>query len=389
MNTYWNETHFHSPDEQVWKNVDEVIDAIDHDFTSEHHDSNSDSDNARTNAFVTTDLVSDPHSDSRSERDISFFFSVVRRRIGIPLSEKSSLAERWSLERSQKNWLAKLQERLHAIHSANRESWSEIQDFFQSLQSTIEILSQRMIPAPVHRNATAPKEQIYQPRRRALEPADLPAFPSLFCTAIDPEAQPYVISGLAPGIPHHFSMICVQDNSVQYKQIITASEDGNLEIDIAGILIALRNQREGFSELVWFLSDESKENAWTSGLVWLESRATRKLATDTVRALMDNKVKNRPDSCIDALFEINLLSTREYYMAAYEQARQGLLFLPRQYREENSVPFKESLWLFINHLVDRMLTRLEKAEPVFHQTKPNWNAVNSLRVLKNRLKEWE
>ncbi|MBN2325899.1 MAG: hypothetical protein JXR73_02005, partial [Candidatus Omnitrophica bacterium] len=233
------------------------------------------------------------------------------------------------------------------------------------------------------------QEQIYQPRRRAIEPADLPAFPALFCTAVDPSAKPFPVSGLAPEEPHRFSLTSIQNPSLKHEETITADEKGQVEIDLAAILTALQKQDGAFHEFVWFLREEKEGGAWTSGLVWLESKATQKLAADAVRILMESEDKERADACIDALFEINLLSTREYFMKAYEDARQGLLFLPRQYREENSAPFKESLWLFINHLMDKIIARLEKAKPVFLQVQPNWNALESLRLLKERLKEWE
>lgn len=373
MNELNHSLHSPMPAAQEWRRIDELIESI-------ADSAIGDSSESLANTFAEIPV---------SDRDRSLFHALIRRSENAFRSESFSLVERWTIEYQQSNWLAKLKERMQELHTTHRHIWTEVHEFFESLQSTIDILSQRMIPAPAYRNAIAVKDQIYQPRRRALEPADLPAFHSLFCTAIDPESQPFTISGLAAGVAHRFTLICVQDSSLRREEIVHVSEQGQVTIHLSSALNSLQERREGFSEFVWFLSEEKEEGGWTSGLVWLESKATRKLANDTARILMESEEKNRADSCIDALFGINLLSTREYYMEAYEEARQGLLFLPRQYREENSVPFKESLWLFISHLVDKILARLEKAEPVFLQIKPDWNAVSSLRILRERLKEWE
>lgn len=373
MNNLNHPLHSFPPTPQEWKLVDELVESIESDLSVDSLET----------------LVFPRECASIDGRDYSRFLDATRLYRGFFRSEKSSLMERWAIERSQMNWLALLKERLRSLHSIHQRAQMEASAFFESLQTTIDILSQRMAPAPAHRNALAAKDQIYQPRRRALEPADLPAFHSLFCTAIDPDSKPFTISGLAAGRAHHFSLICVQDPSVTRDEIVHATDQGQVEISVAAALNDLQKRRGEFSEFVWFLSEEKPDGAWTSGLVWLESKATRKLANDSLRILMENEEKQRPESCIDALFGINLLSTREFFMEAYEEARQGLLFLPRQRREENSVPFKESLWLFINHLVDKVVARLEKAEPVFRAVKPDWNAVNSLRSFKERLKEWE
>ncbi len=356
-----------------WKLADELIESIIHDKDMEK-----------------PDAAPGINQDSMPDQDrVSFFSAIQRDYKSVYQKNTISLVERWSAEHIQINWLAKLKNKLNTIRAANKEAWGELQAYFEALQSTVDVLSTRMIPAPVHRSAVASQQELYQPRRRAIEPADLPAFSPLFCTAIDPDAEPFVISGLAPEVEHRLTLVCVQKPSVKHEETISASSNGTVQIDLAKTMMTLQDEQGEFCEFTWFLTETSGNDAWASGLVWLESKATRRLANDAVRILMENDNKESEDTCIDSLFEINLLATRESYMEAYEQTRQGLLFMPRQNREENSAPFKESLWLFLNHLIDKIVDRMEKAEPVFKSIKPDWNAVNSLKTLKERLTEWE
>jgi len=374
MNELKRPTHSYWPDERDWSAADDLIRAIANEAVLSNH----------------------PIPDERLEsfpaesRDRQTLFSAIRGNIQPRQTGRLSLVERWDIEQSQIHWMTALNARLNAIRSVPAEIWNNVQPFFASMQETIDVLSQRMIPAPVHRGPAAVREQIYQPRRRALEPADLPALPALFCTALDPDADPLDVSGLARGVSHRLTLVCVQNPSLRHEETLPASEDGSMKLDLPHGIASLQKQGNDFCEFVWFLSEEAPNGSWTSGLVWLESKATRKLAADAVRLLRESAEKDRSDaSCIDALFEINLLSTREFYTRAYEMAREGLLFMPRARRQENSAPFKESLWLFVNHLVDKILARLEKAEPVFRSIQRDWNAVASLRRLKDRLKEWE
>jgi hypothetical protein len=356
-----------------WQLADQLIESIIHDKDMENPDAAQ-----RINQGAMPD----------QDRE-SFFSAIQRDYKSVYRKDALSLVERWSAEHIQINWLAKLKNKLNTVRAANKEAWGELQAYFEALQSTVDILSTRMIPAPVHRSAVASQQELYQPRRRAIEPADLPAFSPLFCTAIDPDAEPFIISGLAPEVEHRLTLVCIQKPSIKHEETIGASGNGTVQIDLAKTMITLQDNLGDFCEFTWFLTEKSGNGAWASGMVWLESKATRRLANEAVRMLVKKETKESEDSCIDSLFEINLLATRETYMEAYEQARQGLLFMPRQQREENSVPFKESLWLFLNHLIDKIVDRMEKAEPVFQSIKPDWNAVNSLKTLKERLTEWE
>ncbi|MGC9330083.1 MAG: hypothetical protein ACP5I1_20775, partial [Candidatus Hinthialibacter sp.] len=359
MNVSMNSNHSNIPNEQEWRQIDQLIQSISEDQELDEPES-------------PVDLMIDY---PQGEKDRAIFDAVLKKFSRRYSFRMSSMVERWAIQQSQVNWLAVLQKRLDDIRRSHRQAWGEMQAFFGLLGDTIEVMTQRMTPALAHRGAAAVKEHIYQPRRRALEPADLPAFPALFCTAVDPTAKPFLISGLTPNELHRFTLIRLQDPSVKQETPLSADDKGQVEIDLAASLVALQKQNDVFHEYVWFLREEKEGGAWTSGLVWLESNATRKLAADAVRVLMENEDKNSADARIDALFEINLLATREYYMKAYEEARQGLLFLPRQYREENSAPFKESLWLLINHLMDKIIAKMEKAKPVILEIQPTWNAL--------------
>ncbi len=107
------------------------------------------------------------------------------------------------------------------------------------------------------------------------------------------------------------------------------------------------------------------------------------------RILADVAGGEHEDTDIETLIEINLFIAREFFMKAYERTRNGLLFLPKLSKFESKVPYQESLWQFIIQLIGKMLNRYEKAESVFKQIQPDWNALSSLRILRQQITEWE
>ena len=108
-----------------------------------------------------------------------------------------------------------------------------------------------------------------------------------------------------------------------------------------------------------------------------------------MRLLADSAVQNQEDQPAETLLEISLLASRGYLMKAFDLARRKLIFSPSPDGEAGPIPYKESLWQLVNTLVEKILARVESADPAFRRIQPDWNAAESLRLLRNRLTEWE
>jgi len=367
-----NEIHSRcAASEETWKRVNELIGAI-----------QADQEMGTLRSIDSSDIKD---SLDRCRRRL---LASIERGADYSRCAAPSLVERWTLEHRRKDWLTRLSETLNAFESCGRERWEEIRAFFLPLQSVLDILTQRLVPAPAHRGASTAKERVYQPRRRAIEPADLPIFNPLFCAAIDPAEKTFSLSGLAPGAAYELTLRCVREPDRQTKQALNASPEGRLDIDLSAIMDEKPSSQEPLG-YVWLLEEKTANGAWTSGLIWPESEKIRALSNETMRRLADSLNKEQDDSSLNILYEINMLVKREYFMKAYERARQGLLFSSSLRREESALPVKEALWQFVNQIVGKILYRIERAEPVFRALKPEWNAAASLRALHSRLTEWE
>ncbi|RJP33241.1 MAG: hypothetical protein C4527_04870 [Candidatus Omnitrophota bacterium] len=341
-----------------------------------------------------SDSLFHPYEDAVDADDRTAFLAAINRS-AIPRRQEHvpSVIRRWTTEQGRRDWLARMQEYLLDLEKKSAEFGRHLQDMFRPLVTVNDILMQRLEPVPTVRDAAAAKEMIYKPRRRAIEAADLPAFNPLFCTAIDREAEATTISGLNPEERYVFSLIAVDHPDLQEHHGVQSSPHGGVVLDIAGMLDRLQKQAGTSVKFAWFLQEEDDRNAsergWISGLVWLESEQTRKMTQEAHRILADIAGGEHEDTDIETLIEINLFIAREFYMKAYERARQGLLFQPKLSRFESKVPYQESLWQFIMQLIDKILVRLETAEAVFRAVKSEWRAVSSLRELRRHIAEWE
>ncbi len=306
-------------------------------------------------------------------------------------STHGSLIERWVQEHRRTHWLARMRERLSHLESIS-ETWkTQVEPLFSPLENVLAVLGERMVLAPAHRSASLNKERVYQPRRRAIEPADLPGFNPLFCTAVAPNSGPISLSGLSVNTAYRFLVLDSQDRDNFYEQTQMASEEGKLQIDLPTLLAALQSKSGELRDCVWFLEEngETPQGSWTSGLVWLENESTHSKSQQAEKIIKKSAASDSIEFSIDTLFDINLLTVRQYYIQAYEKARQSLLFTPKSYKEENQIPFKESLWQFIQLQINEIVHRLEQAEVAFRQIRPQWKAVESLRALQKRLTEWD
>ncbi|MEW6234431.1 MAG: hypothetical protein AB1656_03500 [Candidatus Omnitrophota bacterium] len=359
--------------EETWKRVNELIGAIEADKE------------------MATPCSLEAAADAKDSLDRCRFRLLASIQSGAEYRHPAapSLVERWTLDHRRKDWLTRLSETLNAFESCSRERWEEIRSFFLPLQSVLDILAPRLVPAPAHRGVSAAKERVYQPRRRAIEPADLPVFNPLFCAAIDPAEKTFSLSGLAPHAVYELTLLCVQTPDKQTKLTLHASAEGKLDIGFSAMMEKKPAQSQEPFEYVWLLEENSAGGAWTSGLIWLESEKIRALSNETMRRLADSLKQEPDDSSASLLYEINMLVKREYFLKAYERARQGLLFSSSLRRDESALPLKEALWQFVNQIVGKILFRIERAEPVFRALKPEWNAAASLRALHSRLVEWE
>ncbi|MBN2325881.1 MAG: hypothetical protein JXR73_01915, partial [Candidatus Omnitrophica bacterium] len=126
--THSNHSDF--PNEQEWRQIDQLIRSI-----SEDHELDA--------LECLTESVNDyPFR----EKDRAIFDAALEKYSGLRSPGRSSMVERWAAQQIQMNWLAVLQKRIDAVRQANRQAWGEMQAFFGSLESMIEALTQRMTP---------------------------------------------------------------------------------------------------------------------------------------------------------------------------------------------------------------------------------------------------
>lgn len=370
--------HSHSAPESVWNQVGRLIQAVAADKTMENPDLPQTPEDAMA--------VSGEHQ--------ARFFSAIRRWTGVPRRFNiPTLVEKWTLAQQQHNWLARAWKTWNQAAAGIRQAGDDFSALSGTLESIFMRMSQHLVPAPAYRDATAVREYVYKPRRRAIEPAGLPVFSPLFCASVEPDAKPFTIAGLVPGLTYRFSLISIEDNRLRQDLSLQANPEGKLELDLARWIRPLQEKHGRPTDFAWFLH-EIKETGipgdhWASGLVWLEPESLRPMTGEIKRVLAHASEPAGNDSRLGSFFELNLLAARGAYIQAYEQARQDLLFFANRSWEENPVLYKEALWQFIHHVVTQMVERMSKAESTFLGQKPDWKALASLRELESGLVEWD
>ncbi|MFB3787506.1 MAG: hypothetical protein ACE15F_14175, partial [bacterium] len=290
-------------------------------------------------------------------------------------------------------WLARAWKTWNQAAAGIRQAGGEFCALSGTLESIFTRMSQHLVPAPAYRDATAVREYVYKPRRRAIEPAGLPVFSPLFCASVEPDAKPFTITGLVSGLTYRFSLISIEDNRLRQDFSLQANPEGKLELDLARWIHPLQEKQGRPTDFAWFLH-EIKETGipgdhWASGLVWLEPETSRQMTEEFKQALDQITGTEQKENRIASFFDLNCLAARGAYVQAYEQARQDLLFIANRSWEENPVLYKEALWQFIHHVVTQMIERMARAESTFRGQKPDWKALASLRELESGLVEWD
>ncbi|HQH70548.1 MAG TPA: hypothetical protein PK360_00545 [bacterium] len=375
-----NNGHIHSPiaPESVWNQVGHLIQAVLSDRTLENPDLSP----------IPEDAAAVPGGHQAR------FFSAVRRWAGIPRRVPvPTLVEKWTLEQRRPNWLARAWKTWNQVAAEIRDAGNEFRVLGDSLEAIFTRMSQQLVPAPAYRDATAVREYVYKPRRRAIEPAALPVFSPLFCTSVEPDAKPYTITGLTPGQTYRFSLVSVLDNRIHQDRSLQSNTEGKLELDLANWLHLLLEKQGRPADFAWLLHEikeaESPGDPWASGLVWREPGSSHQMTEEVKQALDQISGTEQKDNRIASFFDLNCLAARGAYIRAYEQARQDLLFFANRSWDDNVALYKEALWQFIHFLVTQMAERMAHAESTFLGQKPDWKALGALRTLENDLVEWD
>ncbi len=267
----------------------------------------------------------------------------------------------------------------------------DVYEFFQPMLNVFEHISNQMQPARAHRGAeTAQLEP--RPTRRAIEAADLPTFPPLFCTAIDLDRNSERLQGLSPSQTYHLHLRCLQSPSWQETVELHSNKLGELKFNMHDMLKPLLDTIGKPLEIIWLLEetvgDNNHSGEWTSGLVWMHEKTSEDDFEKFRRILLNPSLQETQDHAMQKLIEINLLARWERYTEAYELARKRLLSASVE-SGSNSVLYREALWQFISQLVSAMINRLMNTASEFQTLKPEWNAIDSLRALQESIKEWD
>lgn len=304
-----------------------------------------------------------------------------------PRDSARSTVETWLLENRNHAWFKTLQSCWNQIgQQSGRET---LQSLFQPLLEVMDHLAANMQPAPAYRGGAAQVSLTAKPRRRAIEAADLPLFPALFCTALEDTGTPITLRGLQPGHNYRLTLTCVQDADWRVQSELTASPQGDLKINLQKHLKDINYSDVNNLELVWLLEDINAANpeAWTSGLIWLGGNDVSN--KDRFReVLLSSTQENIADDEIQHLIEINLLTRWSQYTQAYELARKRLLSISTG-DASGLFPYRDALWQFIEQILEEMIARMQNAQPAFKALKPQWNAVQSLKDLKSNITEWD
>lgn len=313
-----------------------------------------------------------------STEDRGRFLANINRSIH-ESSPSPSLIEMWMAEYHKRDWLAVLSQRLQAARQALSDSREAVSTLYAPLTQALEELGQRMQPAPAYRSATAHSRLVFRPRRRDVEPADLPVFNPLFCTSIPNHDAPVVLSGLQPDHTYTMQLRSLAQPDWHIEETVRSTSTGELHFHFHAVL---QTHPGTPGKIAWVLTDGAGLGAWTSGVLWLEGNEYTALAEE-MKSILDEELY--PDEIHD-LLAINEKLSRGFAIHAYERARQTLLFQPPSTGSDQVIPLRECLWQFIVLSLETILPILEQAAPVIRQMKPEWDAISPLQTLREQIR---
>ncbi|MBZ0256593.1 hypothetical protein K8I31_11055, partial [bacterium] len=244
-----------------------------------------------------------------------------------------------------------------------------------NLRSSLELLSDRLVPAPAHRGPSAAR-MVYPSQRRSIPAADLPTFHPLFCTSVDTGEGPVRLSGLSMDSSYLCKFRSVADPNWMNEAHVTAGSNGGFRLDLSS---ALSGAPDG--AVVWMIEEDTldgSDSAWISGLIWRSESISHSEHDEFV----DAEAIDWPWRRIKTLTEINRLYSCGMYVEAYETARCALRTERATPNDGSMVPFAEALWLMIEQCLDSMISQLEAAQPVFQTMKSDWDAIQPLRRIR-------
>ncbi|MDP8244132.1 MAG: hypothetical protein P9L94_08640 [Candidatus Hinthialibacter antarcticus] len=285
-----------------------------------------------------------------------------------------SLIEEWAGNASNLNWYEQVQTLLNQLGNCASDA---VQTEVRNLQTSLESLTGRLVPAPAHRGASAAR-MVYPSQRRNIPAADLPTFHPLFCTAAYPAESPVRLAGLSLDSSYQCRFRSTTDSTWNREVSLNASATGGFKLDLSA---ALTDAPAG-SDVIWMIEENttgSSNPAWISGLVWRAAQIDD-LANHEIEDA--SETMDWPWRRIKTLMEINSLYSSEMYVEAYETARCSLRAERAAPNDGSTVPFAEALWLMIEKCLDSMISRLEAAQSVFQTLKPEWDAMQQLRRLR-------
>ena len=301
-----------------------------------------------------------------------------------------SLIEIWAEEQKHQNWVSAIQSRILSLKTSFHFEDYAPNQFFAPLLEAIEAVSLTLQPAPVYR-AVAAAKMIFTSRHRELEPADLPVFNPLFCTAIPAKDKPIILHGLSPKTNYSLLLRCATRPDWKPEITVNSSSEGSLSFDFSQILKQIHPNQ---SEITWFLMEQSDtcNGGWTSGLIWLENKNQNNGGIEiedyckTAIPPADNLEDDLNNEDLQTLIEINEAIIKGYYIQAYELARQTLLFQSRKTDQDRYIPLRECLWQMIYQIFEKMLEKVEQSKDFFRQIKKEWDAITPLNKLRDQIR---
>lgn len=240
-------------------------------------------------------------------------------------------------------------------------------------ETILNVLSDRMTPAPSHRGPAMMERMTYPAQRRAIPAADLPAFHPLFCTAVHPEDNPFRLHGLDPHYQYRLTLTAPGVPGWKSETMIDPEAESGARIDLSPVF-----DSDAGHTYIWHLSQQApgtKIGAWLTGMVWQANQAN---SVDE----FNNRMTDTGPRPVKLLMEINRLYCGGMLVEAYERTRVALRNESLIAQTGGSAPYSEALWLMVEKCLDAMIDRLEPCEKAFQALQPEWNATESLRSLR-------
>ncbi len=285
-----------------------------------------------------------------------------------------SLIEQWASNASRLNWYEQAKSLVDSLRQQANES---IQAELNQLTDSLSSLSGRLVSAPAHRGAST-ERMVYPSQRRNIPAADLPTFHALFCTAVNPGEGPVRLAGLSMDSVYRCRFESTSDSTWRKEPQLKQSASGGFSFDLRSVLADAPDR----SGVVWVIEEEPSTDAqpaWISGVIW-KFEANENSFHNEIDAAADTL--DWPWNRIKTLIEINRLFANQMYVEAYETARCAIRAERAAPNDGSVVPFAEALWLMIEKCLDAMIEKLEAAQPVFQFMKPEWDALQPLRRLR-------